>query len=233
VENITDWGLEQFRKKYATNATVIARSGATKQSDKKGKERLPRPFGTRNDDAISKEDIFHYVYAVLHNPAYRKKYEINLKREFPRIPLYDDFWKWAAWGKQLMDLHVNYEKAKPFALKSVVGARHDVPKNRTQRVVSLRAKLKADKDNGAIIIDDNTTLTGIPKEAWEYKLGNRSALEWVLDQYKESTPSDPTIAEKFNTYKFADYKKEVIELLKKVCTVSVETMKVICEMEKK
>jgi len=55
----------------------------------------------------------------------------------------------------------------------------------------------------------------------------------VLDQYKESTPSDPTIAEKFNTYKFADYKKEVIELLKKVCTVSVETMKVICEMEKK
>jgi predicted helicase len=95
-----------------------------------------------------------------------------------------------------------------------------------------KPKLKADKDNGAIIIDDETTLTGIPKEAWEYKLGNRSALEWVLDQYKESTPSDPTIAEKFNTYKFADYKKEVIELLKKVCTVSVETMKTVRQMEK-
>ena len=205
---------------------------------------MPRPAEAGLAMTIQKEDVFHYVYAVLHNPAYRKKYEINLKREFPHIPLYDDFWKWSAWGKLLMDLHVNYEKAKPYVLKSV-GAIHESPKNlpdkrarryvaknRTQRVVSLRAKLKADKDNGAIIIDDNTTLTGIPKEAWEYKLGNRSALELVLNQYKESTPSDPTIAEKFNTYKFAGYKKEVIELLKKVTTVSVETMKIINQMEK-
>jgi len=239
VENITDWGLEQFRKKYESNAPVIASptKGREKQSAKKGKERLLHGETVRND--IGKEDIFHYVYAVLHNPAYRKKYEINLKREFPRVPLYDDFWKWSAWGKELMDLHVNYEKAKPYALKLVLAihespkgrAHRDVPKNRTQRVVSLRAKLKADKDNGAIIIDDETTLTGIPKEAWEYKLGNRSALEWVLDQYKESTPSDPTIAEKFNTYKFADYKKEVIELLKRVTTVSVESMKIVSQME--
>jgi predicted helicase len=96
-----------------------------------------------------------------------------------------------------------------------------------------KTKITADKNAGTIIIDDATILTGIPKEAWEYKLGNRSALEWVLDQYKESTPSDPTIAEKFNTYKFADYKKEVIELLKKGCTVSVATMKIVREMEKK
>jgi predicted helicase len=86
---------------------------------------------------------------------------------------------------------------------------------------------------GTINIDDETTLMGVPKEAWENKLGNRSTLEWVLDQYKESTPSDPTIAEKFNTYKFADYKKEVIELLKRVTTVSVETMKIVSQMEKK
>jgi len=68
--------------------------------------------------------------------------------------------------------------------------------------------------------------------AWEYKLGNRSALEWMLDQYKEKKPKDPTIAEKFNTYRFAYYKGQVIELLQKVCTVSVETMKIVCEMEK-
>jgi predicted helicase len=90
--------------------------------------------------------------------------------------------------------------------------------------------LKADKETGRIIKDDETTLTGIPKGAWEYRLGNRSALEWILDQYKESKPSDPTIAKKFNAYKFADYKKEVIELLKKVCTVSVETMRVVNQM---
>ena len=92
--------------------------------------------------------------------------------------------------------------------------------------------MKADKENGIIFLDENTTLAGIPAEAWNYKLGNRSALEWVLDQYKEKKPSDPTIAEKFNTYKFADYKDQVIDLLKRVCTVSVETMKIIEEMNK-
>ncbi len=94
-----------------------------------------------------------------------------------------------------------------------------------------KAKLKADKDKGSIILDESTTLEGIPKIAWEYRLGNRSALEWILDQYKEKKPKDPTIAAKFNTYRFADYKEQVIELLQRVCTVSVETMKIIQEME--
>ena len=73
-------------------------------------------------------------------------------------------------------------------------------------------------------------MQGIPPEAWEYKLGNRSALEWILDQYKEKKPKDKTIAEKFNTYRFADYKETVIELLQRACTVSVETMRIIGEM---
>ena len=66
--------------------------------------------------------------------------------------------------------------------------------------------------------------------AWDYKLGNRSALEWVLDQYKESKPKDPTIREKFNTYQFADYKEHVIDLLAKVCTVSVITQEIVEKM---
>ena len=90
---------------------------------------------------------------------------------------------------------------------------------------------KADKERSHIILDDRITLTGIPSEAWEYKLGNRSALEWVLDQYKEKKPKDATIREKFNTYRFADYKERVIDLLMRVCTVSVETRKVVREME--
>ena len=93
-----------------------------------------------------------------------------------------------------------------------------------------KAKLRALKEDGIIQLDENTELLGIPKEAWEYKLGNRSALEWILDQYKEKKPKDPTIAEKFNTYKFADYKEKVINLLKRVCMVSVETVGVIKEM---
>lgn len=199
IDNITDWGLEQFTTHY-------------------------------KNSKISKEDIFHYVYAVLHNPAYRKKYELNLKREFPRIPLYDDFFKWRDWGKQLMELHIGYETVQPYKLKLIEQVSDTFKVSDT--LAAPKPKLKADKASGIIILDDRTELHGIPKEAWEYKLGNRSALEWILDQYKEKKPSDPTIAEKFNTYRFADYKDHVIDLLKRVCTVSVETMKVVREMEK-
>ena len=190
TENISDWGLSQFTKRY-------------------------------KKEKISKKDIFYYVYAVLHNPEYRKKYELNLKREFPRIPFYTDFKKWSDWGKALMELHINYETVKPFLLKEKTD----------KEIKNPTCKLKADKETGAIILDEATILSGIPKEAWEYKLGSRSALEWVLDQYKESKPKDLTIAEKFNTYKFADYKDRVVDLLKRVCTVSVETMKIISEMK--
>ncbi|MDP3838050.1 MAG: type ISP restriction/modification enzyme, partial [Methylococcales bacterium] len=92
---------------------------------------------------------------------------------------------------------------------------------------TAKTKLKADKIKHCIEIDSQTTLANIPPEAWQYQLGNRSALEWVLDQYKEKTPKDPTIREKFNTYRFADHKEHVIELLAKVCRVSVETMALI------
>jgi predicted helicase len=177
------------------------------------------------NSTITKIDIFHYTYAVLHNPSYRTKYELNLKREFPRLPFYQDFQQWGNWGKQLMDLHINYETVTPYNLKRI-----DLPlfpdKNRTPK-----AKLKADTAKETIILDDITTLEGVPKIAWEYHLGNRSALQWILDQYKEKKPKDPTIAEKFNNYHFADYKEQVIDLLLRVCTVSVETMQIIQQME--
>jgi predicted helicase len=178
-----------------------------------------------HNDKITKEDIFYYTYAVLHHPEYRKKYELNLKREFPRLPFYDDFFKWATWGKQLMDLHINYETVAPFDMQVIDNTHLVKDKN-----YKLKVKLKADKVNNIIAIDEHTLLLNIPETAWLYKLGNRSALEWVLDQYKEKKPSDKTIAEKFNTYRFADYKSHVIDLLKRVCTVSVETMKIIEEM---
>jgi len=94
-----------------------------------------------------------------------------------------------------------------------------------------KAMLKADSDAGLIRLDSETTLADIPPEAWDYRLGNRSALEWILDQYKERTPKDPTIREKFNTYRFADYKDKVIDLLMRVTTVSVETVKIVALMK--
>jgi predicted helicase len=74
-------------------------------------------------------------------------------------------------------------------------------------------------------------LAGVPPEAWNYKLGNRSALEWILDQYKEKTPRDPTVRDKFDTYRFADYKEKVIDLLARVTRVSIETTEILAEMK--
>ncbi|MEB3342239.1 type ISP restriction/modification enzyme [Okeania sp.] len=177
-----------------------------------------------NNKRIKKLDIFHYTYAVLHYPTYRQKYEQNLKREFPRLPFYENFQQWVKMGKKLINLHINYETIKPFPLTRI-----DLPTPKNS--ATSKPKLKADKTKDKIFIDTITTLEKIPKIAWEYRLGNRSALEWILDQYKEKKPRDKTIAEKFNTYCFADYKETVIDLLQKVCTVSVETMKIIQAME--
>jgi len=198
VDNITDWALTQFRNHY-----------------EKGK--------VKPKQAITKDAIFHYVYGVLHDPVYREKYALNLRREFPHLPFYADFWQWAAWGETLMDLHIGYETAEPWPLQ-----RLDVPDTKSRQAgLPPQAKLKADKDAGLIVLDSETQLTGIPQAAWDYKLGNRSALEWILDQYKEKTPKDPTIREKFNTYRFADYKEHVTDLLLRVTRVSVETQEIV------
>ena len=88
----------------------------------------------------------------------------------------------------------------------------------------VRPILRSDRDNGAVTVDARTRLTGIPAQAWDYKLGNRSGIDWVLDQHKEKKIKDPTVAAKFNTYRFADYKQSMIDLLARVVRVSVETV---------
>jgi len=174
------------------------------------------------DKKIEPEAIFYYVYAVLHSREYHRKYRVNLKRELPRIPLFDDFWQWVDWGKDLMTLHVNYHQIKPYKLKII---KQDIGNK-----VQIRSKLKVDKKLGRIILDDQTVLEGVPKEAWNYMVGNRSAIEWILDQYKEKSPQSLTISEKFDTYNFQLYKKEVIDLLQRIVTLSIETMKIVNAM---
>jgi predicted helicase len=122
-----------------------------------------------------------------------------------------------------MELHLNYEQATPYPL-----AREDQDPQATRKAVVPR--LIAHKQTGAIEVDTLTTLEGVPAEAWTYRLGAYSALEWVLERHKERTPKDPTIRERFNTYRFADHKQQVIDLLRRVCTVSVETAKIVRQM---
>ena len=172
------------------------------------------------DDGISAEDVFAYTYAMLHDPAYRDQYEIDLRREFPRVYFQEDFAWWAQQGRELLDLHLGFETAEPWPLE-----RAD-----KEGITPTRAILRPDKDRGIITLDDQTTLAGVPREAWEYRLGNRSALEWVLDQYKERKPRDPTIRDQFNTYRFADHKENVIDLLGRVCAVSAFTTTIVKEL---
>lgn len=185
-----------------------------------------KKFKTEYGKDVTTDDIFHYVYAILLDPLYREKYAVNLKREFPRIPFYPDFRQWVEWGDALMKLHIGYQEVEPWPLE-----RLDTPDERAREAGVLpKAMLKPDRDNGIIRLDTETQLSGVPKEAWDYRLGNRSGLDWILDQYKEKTPRDPTIRENFNTYRFADYKETVIDLLARVTRVSVETVAITEKM---
>jgi len=218
VDNITDWAHHEFLRHYdavTDKPLLIKPAWPAPTHDRRGK-----PFPVKS--TISKEQIFHYCYAVLHDPLYREKYAQNLKREFPRIPFYKDFWQWAAWGEQLMALHIGYETVAPFDLTRV-----DEPDARARAAGLLpKALLKSDPAVGSITLDSETTLRGVPPQAWAYKLGNRCAIDWVLDQHKEKKPKDPTIREKFDTYRFADHKEKVVDLLARVTTVSVETVRI-------
>ncbi len=223
IHNVTDWALKQFKDQYKRRGAATAGSNADCGTPATAGYSPARPNKATKTPPITKDAIFHYVYAVLHDPVYREKYAQNLKREFPRIPYYADFWRWADWGRDLMERHIGYEAVEPWPL-----ARIDTPDEKARKNrAAPKAMLKADKDLGRITLDSETVLTGIPPEAWAYKLGNRSALEWVLDQYKEKKPKDPTIREHFNTYRFADYKETVIDLLARVTRVSVDTQAIV------
>ncbi len=190
-----------------------------------------RPFVARQarsgrqvdrDHPLSLVDCAHALaHQILHDQLYREKYALNLKREFPRIPFYDDFAQWAAWGETLLKVHIDYENARPFKLTRI-----DTPNPKRAKGTHPKPKLKSDPAAGLVVVDEDTQLTGIPPEAWTYRLGNRSAIDWVLDQHKEKTPRDPTIRARFNTYRFADHKEDMIKLLARVVTVSMETVKI-------
>ena len=168
------------------------------------------------DDSITKWAIFYYVYGLLHHPGYREKYAANLKRELPRLPMAKDFWAFSKAGKKLADLHINYEQQPAYPLKMIENPK--VP-------FSLRvSKMRLSKDKKQLIYNDFLTLDGIPSAVFDYKLGNRSALEWVIDQYRIKVDKRSGIVNDPNREQDESY---IIELVKKMMTVSLETLKVI------
>ena len=170
-----------------------------------------------NDDTLTKWDIFHYTYGLLHHPEYREKYEANLKRDLPHIPFAKDFWGFAEAGAHLADLHVTYESQPEYDKLKLVQT-PDVPLD--WRV----EKMKLSKDKTALIYNNFLTLEGIPSKAFDYRLGTRSALEWVIDQYRIKTDKRSGI---INDPNRTDDPQYIFKLIGKVITVSLETVDII------
>ena len=159
---------------------------------------------------------------MLHHPDYSARYAENLKRELPRIPMTgtaEDFHAFARAGRKLADLHVGNESLKPFKLARIEN--REVPVN--WRVEAM----KLGKDERAVIYNDWLTLDGIPPDALEYRLGNRSALAWVIDQYRVERDADGEIISDPNP---PDDEEAIVRLVGQVVAVSVETMKLIREL---
>jgi predicted helicase len=168
------------------------------------------------DDAITKWDIFHYVYALLHHPDYRQTYAANLRRELPRIPFVEDFWGFAKAGAQLAEIHVNYEQQPEYPLKFI----ENLDESLNWRV----EKMRLSRDKTQLKCNDFLTLAGIPPETFEYKLGNRAALDWVIDQYQVKTDKRSGIVNDPNNL---DDEQYIVRLIGQVITVSLETVKIV------
>ena len=168
------------------------------------------------DEAITKWDIFYYVYALLHHPDYRERYQANLKRDLPRLPYVTDFWNFVKAGQRLGEIHLAYEEVPEYPLHFIEN--REVPIN--WRV----EKMKLSKDKTQLVYNDFLTLDGIPAKAFDYRLGNRSALEWVIDQYRVKTDKRSGIVNDPNR---ADAPRYIVKLIGKVITVSLETVEIV------
>ena len=178
------------------------------------------------DDSITKWNIFYYNYGILHHPDYLNKYREDLKRNFPRIPFAEDaedFWTLARAGAQLADLHINYESVPKYAGLTL----KEKPDMHLDLCVE---KMKLSKDKTRIEYNDFLTIEDIPAEAHAYRLGTRSALEWIVDQYcitedyKPKTGRGSRIINDPNRETEPQY---IVDLIARVITVSLETMKII------
>ena len=172
------------------------------------------------DQTITKWDIFHATYAILHHPEYRTRYAANLKRELPRIPFPPDFHAFAQAGKRLMQLHIDYEKQPEYKLEQIESETAEVSFRVTRIILNK-------KDRSELKYNDFLTLRGIPLDVYNYRLGNRSALEWVIDQYRITTDPRSGITNDPNR---GDDPKYILRLIGQVITVSLETQQIISSL---
>lgn len=176
---------------------------------------------------LNREDIFYYIYGILHSPEYRKRFVSNLKKELPRIPLAEDFAAFSRAGRALADLHLNYEAVEPWGEIDEEGDSEN-----PGRTVKMRfGKCKKTEENPRGIdrtvlhVSENLTLRSIPERAYDYVVNGRSAIEWLMDRYQVRTDKASGIVNDPNDY--SDDPRYIVNLVKRVVTVSIDTLDIV------
>ena len=200
-----------------------------------------RKIFTEKYGEISDEQIFYYCCAVLGSKKYSEQYRENLKLDLPRIPLLENFWQLSDCGKQLANLHLNYETAEKYPLKLVAILQRKISqanKEVLKQDFKPRVYLKINQEKGEIKLDDFHLITGIPKEAFDYKIGNKSPLEWICTEncfappkYNLQEPNEQ-ILEEIDEYNWQEVKEHLIDLVPRLVTTSLESQRILQEIDK-
>lgn len=191
---------------------------------------FPKRYKKDGGIELNKTDIFYYVYGILHSPEYRKRFESNLKKELPRIPLAADFARFSEAGRKLAHLHLDYEAVDPWA--SIVEDGDSVNPGRTVKMKFGPHKKDEEHPKGqdmtVLKVAENMTLRGIPLEAYEYVVNGRSAIGWLMDRYQVRKDKASGIINDPNDY--SDDPRYIVDLVERVVTVSMETIAIVNEL---
>jgi len=183
-------------------------------------ERAQSMYGNR----VTKEDIFYYVYGILHSPNYRTRFANDLKKMLPRIPLVEeprDFWAFSKAGKTLADLHLTYESAPPCADVTITGTEHG-----NFAVEKMRFPKKGQKET--IIYNSTITITNIPEKAYRYIVNGKSAIEWIMERYQITTHKESGITNNPNDWATETSKpRYILDLLLSVISVSLQSVEIV------
>lgn len=187
-------------------------------------------------ETISKEDIFYYVYGLLHSEDYRSRYADNLTKELPRIPCVnkaEDFWAFSKAGRDLAHWHLNYETVEPYKAKLDLGNKSlKHLEDKDFYVTKMKFPKKDQKDT--VVYNNAITIRGIPVEAYDYVVNGKSALEWVMERQGVSTHKDSGIVNDANDWAIETMgdARYPLDLFLRVITVSLETMKIVRSLPK-
>jgi len=185
-------------------------------------------------EKLTKEDLFYYIYGLLHSPDYRYRYADNLGKELPRIPRVKtarDFWAFSKAGRALADLHLNYEMVELYSIQVVATGTLSDAAYRVEKMRYGKAKVdgKTVEDKTTLVYNDHITLKGIPLEAYDYVVNGKPALDWVVERQCVKTDKDSGIVNDANAWAIETMgnPKYPLELFMRVITVSLETMKIV------